>query len=149
MLRLLRLVDAPADRRAAGLRWSAWRRAHQAVARRCHIARRARGQPPPPPRPAAIISLAGVPAPTEALIARLLAVLPRAAATGRPAIRPPQILGGIVWVMRTGAAWREVPAAFGPWQTVYGRYRLWQRDGTWDRLAAILTRDDAETPTAQ
>jgi transposase len=65
-----------------------------------------------------IIALASVPALTEPLITRLLSAIPPAAATGRPPIRPPQILSGIVWVMRTGASWREVPPAFGPWQTV-------------------------------
>jgi Putative transposase of IS4/5 family (DUF4096) len=136
--RLLRLHDAPPAQRAAGHRWSLWRRAHQATARRCHIARRARANPPPPTQPAATVSPSGVPAPTEALTARLLAVLPPAAATGRPATHLSQVLGGILWVMHTGAPWREVPPAFGPWRTVYGRYRLWRRDGTWDRLAVVL-----------
>ena len=95
-------------------------------------------------QPAAIVSLVGVPAPTEALIARLLAVLPPAASTGRPATHPSQVLGGILWVMRTGAPWREVPPGFGPWRTVYGRYRLWRGDGTWDRIAAVLTATEEQ-----
>lgn len=36
-----------------------------------------------------------------------------------------------------GAPWRDVPARYGPWQTVYGLFRRWQRDGTW---LQILTR---------
>jgi transposase len=86
--------------------------------------------------------LPGVPALDELLTARLLAMLPPAAATGRPATSPTQVLGGIVWVMRTGASWREVPPSFGPWRTLYGRYRRWCQDGTWDRLAVVLTDTD-------
>jgi hypothetical protein len=123
---------------------------HQATARRCHSARRARAHPPPLPPPAVIIApVPGVPPLDEALAERLLAILPPAAARGRPAIRPRQILGGITWVMRTGASWREVPPDFGPWQTIYGRYRLWRHDGTWGRIAAILTGDDGQTSAAQ
>ncbi len=92
------------------------------------------------------IRLPGVPALDASLMTRLLAVLPPAAIRGRPATQPAQVLGGIVWVMRRGAPWREVPARFGPWRTVYGRYRLWRQDGTWDRVAAILTDADRHRP---
>ena len=40
--------------------------------------------------------------------------------------------------MRTGSPWRDVPACYGPWQTVYGLFRRWQRDGTWARLVTGL-----------
>jgi transposase len=79
-----------------------------------------------------------VPPLDEALIARLLAVLPAPTARGRPRVNPRLILGGIVWVMRTGSAWRFVPPGFGPWETVHSRSRLWRQDGTWDRIAAVL-----------
>jgi transposase len=142
LLRLLRLHDAPPDRQAAGHRWSVWRRAHQATARRGHSARRAQLHPPPRRHPAPISRVPGVPSLDERLTARLLAILPPAALVGRPATDPSQILGGILWVMRTGAPWREVPLGFGPWRTVYGRYRLWQQTGTWNRIAAVLTTTD-------
>ncbi|RJL31897.1 IS5 family transposase [Bailinhaonella thermotolerans] len=45
-----------------------------------------------------------------------------------------QVLNGIVWKIRTGADWRDVPERYGPWQTVYQRFRRWSADGTWDRL---------------
>ncbi|MFG3371149.1 transposase [Streptomyces sp. NPDC090032] len=32
--------------------------------------------------------------------------------------------------MRTGAPWRDVPPGYGPWQTVYGLFSRWQREGT-------------------
>ncbi|NJP35949.1 IS5 family transposase, partial [Micromonospora thermarum] len=49
------------------------------------------------------------------------------------------------WRIRIGSPWRDVPAEYGPWQTVYGLFRRWQRDGTWDKiLAASQAAADAE-----
>ncbi len=144
LLRVLRLAAAPPDRQAVGLHWSRWRRHHQAIARACHTARRARAQPPPPTRAAAIIPLAGVPPLDEGRLARVLAVLPPAAARGRPPVDARRVLGGIIWLMRHGGAWREIPTHFGPWATIASRYRLWQQDGTWTRIAVILTAEDSQ-----
>jgi transposase len=63
--------------------------------------------------------------------------------------RPPkwekrQLINGIRWRVRAGAPWRDVPPAYGPWQTVYGLFRRWQRDGTWARvLTGLQARADA------
>ena len=48
-----------------------------------------------------------------------------------------RVLNGVFWWLYTGAQWREVPERYGPWQTVYGRFRRWRIDGT---IAAILRR---------
>ncbi|MGW6505940.1 IS5 family transposase [Nonomuraea angiospora] len=69
---------------------------------------------------------------------------------GRKAGRPPvwakrQLIDGIRWRLRTGAPWRDVPERYGPWQTVYGLFRRWQRDGVWARiLVALQARADAK-----
>ena len=44
------------------------------------------------------------------------------------------MLDGILWVLATGAGWRDLPARFGPWQTVFDRFRTWSRNGLWDRI---------------
>ena len=55
-----------------------------------------------------------------------------------------QVLNGILWKLRTGAPWRDLPERYGPWRTVYARFVRWQRDGTWDRLLAhVQTKSDA------
>lgn len=66
-------------------------------------------------------------------------LLPR----GRKAGRPPKharrrLLDGIRWRVRAGAPWRDVPPEYGPWQSVYGLFRRWQRDGTWREIVAAL-----------
>lgn len=59
----------------------------------------------------------------------------------KPVGRPPKdrrvILNGIFWILRTGAAWRDLPERFGKWQTVYDHFNNWSKDGTFD---AILHR---------
>lgn len=44
------------------------------------------------------------------------------------------LLNGIFYLMRTGCAWRYMPREYPPWQTIYHYYRLWKRDGTWQRI---------------
>ncbi|MFF7362694.1 IS5 family transposase [Streptomyces sp. NPDC008125] len=45
-----------------------------------------------------------------------------------------QVIDGILYRVRTGVQWRDLPERFGPWKTVYERHRLWSADGTWERL---------------
>lgn len=44
------------------------------------------------------------------------------------------ILEGIAWRLRTGAPWRDLPADFGPWQTVWKRHHRFSFDGTYQRM---------------
>lgn len=54
------------------------------------------------------------------------------------------VINGILWRLRTGAPWRDLPARYGPWQTCYDRFVRWRRDGTWDRLLTrVQTKADA------
>ena len=46
-------------------------------------------------------------------------VFPKPAATGRPPRDPRQVVDGILWILRTGSPWRDLPAEFGPWQTAW------------------------------
>ncbi|GHE81447.1 hypothetical protein GCM10018771_73270 [Streptomyces cellulosae] len=50
----------------------------------------------------------------------------------------------MLWRLRTGAPWRDLPERFGPWQTVYERFARWEADGTWARLLEqVQVRDDS------
>ena len=77
--------------------------------------------------------------------ARLEPLLPKGKKSGRPPTwSKRQLINGIRWRTRTGGPWRDVPARYGPWQTVYGLFRRWQRDGTWRRiLTALQAQADA------
>jgi transposase len=69
---------------------------------------------------------------------------------GKKPGRPPkwskrQLIDGIRWRVRTGAPWRDVPDCYGHWQSVYGLYRRWRRNGTWARIVTGLqARADAD-----
>ncbi len=131
------------------LRWSQWRRAHQAVARRCHTARRAfRHERTPPPRPSHPVTSAvadAAPAPMNVHLTDegwelLKPLLPsQKPPLGRPRRDHRTILAGMLWVLGSGASWRDLPEKeFGPWQTVYGRYRKWRREGLWQSIMELL-----------
>jgi transposase len=66
----------------------------------------------------------------------------------RPLMPPPSrgrawadhrtVLSGVLYWAATGIQWRDLPERFGPWQTVYERFRRWQQDGTWLRVLRHL-----------
>ncbi|MDX3525698.1 IS5 family transposase [Streptomyces sp. ID05-39B] len=73
-------------------------------------------------------------------------LLPLGKKPGRPPVHTKRhLIAGIRWRTRAGAPWRDVPERHGPWETVYGLFRRWQRDGTWHRIFEQLrVRADAE-----
>ena len=72
-------------------------------------------------------------------------MMPPEKSTGRPRRDLRTIVEGILWIVRTGAPWRDLPKRFGPWQTVYDWFNGWSKDGAWDRiLEALQIRLDAE-----
>ena len=133
----------PPERGAARLAWSAFRRRHQAIAKRCHAARRARrqagcgGGPPIQVLPAGTLAL------TEERWQRVRSLLsPQRPPTGRPNKDHRTMLAGILWVARTGAAWRDLPERFGPWETVHRRNQRWRKAGIWERILGVLREHD-------
>ncbi|MFH8630891.1 IS5 family transposase [Streptomyces lydicus] len=51
------------------------------------------------------------------------------------------VLNGILFRVRTGVPWRDLPERYGCWKTVYERHRRWSADGTWDRLLQAVQAD--------
>lgn len=58
--------------------------------------------------------------------------------TGRPRADDRLMLNGVLWVLCSGAAWRDMPERFGPWPTVYHRFREWRNRGTFDHMLKRL-----------
>lgn len=71
---------------------------------------------------------------------------PKPKSTGRPPRDPREIIDAILWILRTGAQWRDLPGEFGPWQTVWHLFNQWNKDGTLgvilDRLRGMVTIDE-------
>lgn len=57
---------------------------------------------------------------------------------GRPRLSDRLMLNGVLWVLCSGAAWRDMPEHFGPWSTVYQRFRDWRNNGAFDRMLKRL-----------
>ena len=62
-----------------------------------------------------------------------------------------EVVNGILYLVRTGCSWRQLPHDFPPWGTVHYYYRCSRLNGTWqkihDRLRARVRRKDGRKPT--
>ena len=47
----------------------------------------------------------------------------------------------VLWLVRTGVPWRDLPEDFGPWNSVFRRFSRWSRKGVWRRIFAALSDD--------
>ena len=52
------------------------------------------------------------------------------------------MLNAMFWLARSGAAWRDLPERFGPWQSVYSRFRAWTKASVWERILSALIEQD-------
>ena len=143
-------MTATEEERDFRLRWSLFRRAHQAVAKRCHKAihqaKRAKGSDTPGGGEVDLSSamLIETTTLTEGQWQRVSPLLPsQKPPRGRPRRDLYQVLSGMLWVMNTGSSWSEIPEEeFGPWKTIYGQYRRWCKEGLWSRIAEALWPDE-------
>ena len=69
-----------------------------------------------------------------AKIEPLLPLLPRASKGGRPWIGNRAVIDGILWILKTGARWCDLPAEYPSPATCWRRLKRWDEDGTWLRL---------------
>ena len=68
--------------------------------------------------------------------------LPSAWRTGGRNAKPHRpMVEAMQWIVRTGAPWRDLPPAYGPWNSVYTRFSRWSQSGVFARLFAVLARD--------
>jgi transposase len=80
---------------------------------------------------------------SDAQWARLQPLLPpQKPKVGKTAHDHRRILNGIVWKLRTGAPWRDLPERYGPWSTVACRFRRWRLAGVWDSVFAAVQREE-------
>ena len=76
---------------------------------------------------------------TDEMWARIEPVLPPLQGSmGRPMRPHREVIEGAIFRLRTGLAWRDLPAEFGPWQTVWRRHYRFSLDGTWDKILSAL-----------
>lgn len=71
--------------------------------------------------------------------------LPTRKPVGRPMLDMRTVVEAIAWRFRTGSPWRDVPERFGNWNSIYGYFSDWCKDGTWARLLAAVQSDAARS----
>ena len=52
------------------------------------------------------------------------------------------MLNAMVYWLNTGIPWRDLPERFGPWQSVYSRFRAWTKAGVWENVLTNLIQQD-------
>jgi transposase len=60
---------------------------------------------------------------------------------GRPWTERRTLLDGVLWILRTGAPWKDLPGRYGAYQTVHRRFQNWVRTGVLENLLLALARD--------
>ncbi|MDX5421335.1 MAG: IS5 family transposase [Hymenobacteraceae bacterium] len=65
----------------------------------------------------------------------------RADGRGRPWRDKREVLEGILWILKTGAQWSHLPAAYPPYQTCHRRFQQWREEGVMQRVVEALARD--------
>jgi transposase len=83
----------------------------------------------------------------RALVSPLLP--PQRGEIGRPPNDHRAVLGGMLWVARTGSSWREMPEDYGKWETAYRRQELWVKQGLWQRILRRLGEEDLPGPATK
>lgn len=61
-------------------------------------------------------------------------------AGGRPPLATELVLEAMFWRLRVSAPWRDLPACFGHWRTIYGRLRQWALSGLWMKILPKMAR---------
>ena len=59
---------------------------------------------------------------------------------GRPCKDNRTMVNGMVWVLRSGSPWRDLPKEYGSWNGVYTRFNRWSKRGVWQKALAVLVQ---------
>jgi transposase len=79
---------------------------------------------------------------TDAQWQRIEALLPgKKSDPGRTAADNRLFVHGVLWVLRSGAHWHDLPERYGKWKSVHTRFARWAKNGTWERVFEVLIRD--------
>jgi transposase len=65
-------------------------------------------------------------------------LMPTNALHGRPWNDHREVINGMMWILHTGAPWRDLPEHYGPWQSVFDRFNRWRKEGLLDQILERL-----------
>jgi len=73
---------------------------------------------------------------------RICKLLPgQACDPGRTAEDNRRFVNAVLWVLRSGARWSDLPERYGKWKSVHTRFARWAKKGVWERIFATLVAD--------
>jgi putative transposase len=73
---------------------------------------------------------------------RIRDLLPgKAGDPGRSAADNRLFVNGVLWVLRSGAHWHDLPERYGKWKSIHTRFSRWAKAGVWERIFEVLTKD--------
>ena len=79
---------------------------------------------------------------TDAQWDRIKDMLPgKVGDAGRTAADNRLFVNGVLWVLRSGAPWHDLPERYGKWKSLHTRFSRWAKKGVWERLFKMLTAD--------
>src|ERR1700759_4485915 len=79
---------------------------------------------------------------TDAQWSRIAPLLPgKAGDPGRSGVDNRLFVNGVLWVLRSGAHWHDLPERYGKWKTLHKRFSRWSKAKVWDRVFDELTGD--------
>ena len=71
----------------------------------------------------------------------IVSLIPAKDPRGRKARDPREVMNAILWILRTGAPWKDLPQRYPPYQTCHRRFQQWVRQGVFRRIAKELVED--------
>ena len=78
---------------------------------------------------------------TDAQWNRIKIVFEEKPKVGRPPLNPRTVFNALMWILKSGARWRDLPSRYGNWNSIYHKIRLWCRLGLFERLMKIINAD--------
>ena len=79
---------------------------------------------------------------TDAQWNRIKFLIDKREKVGRPSLNPRRVFNPIMWILKSGARWRDLPARYGNWNSIYHKFRLRCRLGLFERLLQLINADE-------
>lgn len=73
---------------------------------------------------------------------KIKVLFPQNKGKGRPILNPKIVLNAILWILKSGARWRDLPPHFGNWNSIYHTFRRWAKLGIFEKILQIVNKNN-------
>ncbi|MBO4780154.1 MAG: transposase, partial [Selenomonadaceae bacterium] len=81
---------------------------------------------------------------TEAQWNRIKYLFPESKKVGRPPLNPRTVFNAVLWILKSGGRWRDLPSHYGNWNSIYHKFRQWCECGLFDLLLQQVNLDTSQ-----